>query len=75
MKTMFNKTKIKAWIKKAHKDKRLAYGHGYITNGHILLIEEQHMQPTILEACGTLNPECRYSAELFREMMDFLKTR
>ena len=69
MKTMFNKTKIKAWIKKAHKDRRLAYGHGYITNGYILLVEEQHMQPSILEVYGTLTPECRYSAELFREMM------
>ena len=69
MKTMFNKSKTKAWIKKAYKDKRLAYGHGYITNGYILLVEEQHMQPTILEVCGTLSPECRYSAKLFREMM------
>lgn len=73
MKTMFNKTKIKAWIKKAHKDKLLAYRQGYITNSHILLIEEEHMQPTILEVCGTLTPECRYSAELFREMMNLPK--
>lgn len=69
MKTMFNKTKVKSWIKKAHKDKLLAYGHGYITNSHILLIEEQHMQPTILEVYGTLTPECKYDVELFREMM------
>lgn len=69
MKVMFNKTKIKAWIKKAHKDRQLAYGHGYITNGHILLIEEQHMQPVILELLGTLNPECRYPAETLQKMM------
>ena len=69
MKNVFNKTKIKAWIKKAHKDRRLAYGHGYITNGHVILIEEQHMQPTILEVYGTLNPECKYPAETLRNMM------
>jgi hypothetical protein len=69
MKTMFNKSKTKAWIKKAHKDKRLAYGHGYITNGYILLVEEQHMQPTILEVCGTLNPECKYPAEAFQKLI------
>lgn len=73
MKTMFNKSKTKAWIKKAHKDKLLAYGHGYITNGHVLLIEEQHMQPSILEVYGTLTPKCRYSAELLREMMNLPK--
>lgn len=67
---MFNKTKVKAWIKKAHKDKLLAYGHGYITNGYIILTEEQHMQPTILEVYGTLNPECKYTAEAFRGLMD-----
>ena len=58
MKTMFNKSKTKAWIKKAHKNSAFGYGHGYITDGYILLIEEHHMQPTILEVYGTLSPEC-----------------
>lgn len=69
MKTVFNRTKTKAWIKRAHKDKLLAYGHGYITDGRVLLAEEQHMQPAILELFGTLAPACKYSAEVFREMM------
>ena len=67
---MFNKTKVKAWIKKAHKDKLLAYGHGYITNGYIILVEEPHMHPTILEVCGTLTPNCKYTAEAFQGLMD-----
>ncbi len=70
---MFNKTKVKSWIKKAHKHHSFAYGHGYITDGYALLIEEQHMQPTILEVCGTLTPECRYTAEMFQKMMDLPK--
>ena len=69
MKTMFNKSKTKAWIKKAHKHHSFGYGHGYITDGYILLIEEHHMQPTILEACGTLTPECKYSAEAFQKLI------
>jgi len=69
MKTMFNKTKTKAWIKKAHKNSAFGYGHGYITDGYILLIGEQHMQPTILEVCGTLNPECKYPAEAFQKLI------
>ncbi len=69
MKTMFNKSKVKSWIKKAHRDQSLAYGHGYITDGYILLVEEQHMQPTILEVYGTLTPECKHSAELFQKTM------
>jgi hypothetical protein len=70
METMFNKSKVKSWIKKAHKDQRLGYGHGYVTDGHILLIEEQHMQPTILEVYGTLTPECKYSVEQFQRLLD-----
>ncbi len=66
---MFNKTKVKSWIKKAHKHHSFAYGHGYITDGYALLIEEQHMQPTILELYGTLTPECRYNAESFQKLM------
>ena len=69
MKVMFNKTKVKSWIKRAHKSQSLSYGHGYVTDGYILLIEEQHMQPTILEVYGTLNPECRYPAETLQKMM------
>jgi hypothetical protein len=69
MKSMFNKSKTKAWIKKAHKNSAFGYGYGYITDGYILLIEEQHMQPTILEACGTLNPECKYPAEAFQKLI------
>ena len=69
MKTMFNKTKIKSWIKKAYKSQLLTYGHGYITDGYILLAEERHMQPTILEVYGTLKPECRYPVETLQKMM------
>lgn len=70
METMFNKSKVKSWIKKAYKSPSFGYGHGYITNGHVILIEEQHMHPTILEVCGTLNPECRYSADQFQRLID-----
>ena len=69
MKTMFNKSKVKSWIKKAHKQQSLSYGHGYVTDGYVLLMEEQHMQPTILEVYGTLNPECRYPAETLQKTM------
>jgi len=68
MKTMFNKAKVKSWIKKAYKSSLFGYGHGYITDGYVLLVEEQHMHPTILEICGTLNPECKYTAEQFEKM-------
>lgn len=70
METLFNKTKTKSWIKKARKSPSFGYGHGYITDGYILLIEEQHMEPVILELFGTLAPECRYTAEMFQKMMD-----
>jgi hypothetical protein len=69
MKVMFNKTKVKSWIKKAGRDQSLAYGHGYVTDGRVILAEEQHMHPTILEVFGTLAPECKYSVELFQETM------
>jgi hypothetical protein len=69
MKTMFNKAKVKSWIKAAHKRRRFGYGCGYVTDGHILLIEEQHMLPTILEVFSTLTPECMYPAEQFEETM------
>lgn len=65
---MFNKTKVKSWIKKAHKSSRFAYGHGYVTDGYAMLVDEPHMHPTILEVFGTLTPECRYSAEQFQRL-------
>lgn len=69
MKPTFKKTKVKSWIKKAHKQQKLTYGHGFVTDGYTLLIEEQHMQPVILELFGTLTPECRYTAEMFQKTM------
>ena len=65
---LFNKTKIKSWIKKAQKSSLFGYGHGYITDGYVMLIDEPHMHPAILEAFGTLTPECRHSAEQFQKM-------
>ena len=70
MNTMFNKTKVKSWIKKAHKNPSFGYGHGYITDGYVMLVEEPHMHPTILEVYGTLTPECRYPAEQFQKLMN-----
>lgn len=70
MRPMFNKTKVKTWIKKAQKSSLFAYGHGYITDGYAMLVDEPHMHPTILEIFGTLNPECRYSAEQFQRLID-----
>lgn len=34
MKTVFNKTKVKSWIKKTHKRPRFVCGYGYITDGN-----------------------------------------
>jgi hypothetical protein len=70
MQAVFNKAKVKSWIKKAYKSSLFGYGHGYITDGYILLVEEQHMHPTILEVCGTLNPECKYPAESLQKLMN-----
>jgi len=70
MQTVFNKAKVKSWIKKAYKSSLFGYGHGYITDGYVLLVEEQHMHPTILEIFGTLTPECRYSTEQFERFMN-----
>ncbi len=70
MKSVYNKTKVKAWIKKAHKHHLFGYGHGCITDGNVILVEEPHMHPTILEVFGTLTPECRYTAEQFQRLMD-----
>ncbi len=68
MKSVYNKTKVKSWIKKAHKHHSFGYGHGYITDGYVMLVDEPHMHPTILEVFGTLIPECRYTAEQFERM-------
>ena len=69
MRTVFNKTKVKSWIKKAHKHHLFGYGHGYITDGYAMLVDEPHMHPTILEVFGTLTPECKHSAEQFKRLM------
>ena len=68
MKAVFNKAKVKSWIKKAYKHHSFGYGHGYITDGYVMLVDEPHMRPTILEVCGTLTPECKYTAEQFEKM-------
>ncbi len=70
MKSVYNKTKVKSWIKKAPKQHLLVYGHGYITDGRVILLDEPHMRPTILEVFGTLTPECRYTAEQFQRLID-----
>jgi len=67
---LFNKGKVKSWIKKAHKRQSFGYGHGYITDGYVLLVNEPHMHPTILEIFGTLTPECKYSDEQFQRLID-----
>ena len=69
MRFVFNKTKVKSWIKKAHKRPSFGYGHGFITDSRVMLIDEPHMHPTILEVYGTLTPDCKYSAEQFQKMM------
>ena len=66
----FNKTKTKSWIKKACKRDSFGYGHGYITDGFIMLQDEPHMRPTILEIFGTLTPECRYTADQFQRLIN-----
>ena len=70
MKVMFNNSKVKSWIKKAHKRQSLGYEHGCITDGRVLLIGEQHMHPTVLEVFGTLDPECKYPAEQIQNLMN-----
>jgi hypothetical protein len=70
MATVYNKTKVKAWIKKAYKQHLLVYGHGYITDGYVMLVDEPYMHPTILEVYGTLTPECRYTAEQFQRLIN-----
>lgn len=70
MKSVYNKTKVKSWIKKAHKHHSFGYGHGYITDERVMLVDEPHMHPTILEVFGTLTPECRYTAEQFQRLID-----
>ena len=67
---VFNKTKTKSWIKKAQKNSLFGYGHGYITDGYTMLVDEPHMHPTILEIYGTLSPECKYTHEQFQRLMN-----
>ena len=66
---VFNKAKVRSWIKKTRKSSSFGYGHGYVTDGYAMLVDEPHMHPTILEIFGTLTPECRYSAEQFERLM------
>jgi hypothetical protein len=66
---VFNKAKVKSWIRKTHKRQSFGFGHGCITDGSVLLVEEQHMCPTILEIFETLTPACDYSAKQFQELM------
>ena len=68
--TVYNKTNVKSWIKKAYKQHLLVYGHGYITDGYVMLVDEPHMHPTILEVFGTLTPECRFTAEQFQRLIN-----
>ena len=70
MTTVYNKTKVKSRIKKAYKQHLLVYGHGYITDGYVMLVDEPYMHPTILEVFGTLTPECRYTAEQFQRLIN-----
>ena len=70
MKSVYNKTKVKAWIKKAHKHDLLSYGHGYITDEHVALVDESHMHPTILDVFGTLTPTCKRSADQFQRLIN-----
>jgi len=70
MQVVYNKTKVKSWIKKAHKHHSFGYGHGYITDGYVILVDEPHMHPTILEVFGTVTPECRYTADQFQRLID-----
>ena len=73
MKSVYNKTKVKSWIKKAYKQHLLVYGHGFATDGYVMLVDEPYMHPTILEVYGTLTPECRYTAEQFQRLIDLPK--
>jgi len=69
MNNVFDKTKVRSWIKRAHKEGSLTYGHGYVTDNRVILIAEPPMYPTILEMYGTLTPSCRYKAEQFQMLM------
>ena len=69
MNALFDKTKVRSWIKGSHKDGSLAYGHGYVTDNRAILKTEPPMYPTILEMYGTLTPPCRYNAGQFQTLM------
>ena len=44
---VFNKAKVRSWIKKTRKSSSFGYGHGYVTDGYAMLVDEPHMHPTI----------------------------
>lgn len=69
MYALFDKTKVRSWIRKAHKEGCLAYGYGYVTDNLAILKTEPPMYPTVLEMYGTLTPPCRYSAGQFQALM------
>lgn len=69
MNNVFDKGKVRSWIKRAHKEGSLNYGYGYITDNRVILIAEPPMYPTILEMYGTLTPPCRYNAGQFQTLM------
>ena len=69
MYNLFNKTKVRSWIRKAHKEGSLVYGYGYVTDNRAILIAEPPMYPTVLELYGTLTPGCRYAPEQFQTLM------
>ena len=69
MYNLFDKTKVRSWIRKAHKEGSLVFGYGYVTDNRAILIAEPPMYPTVLEMYGTLTPPCRYNAEQFQKLM------
>lgn len=69
MNALFDKTKVRSWIKGSHKEGSLAYGYGYVTDNRAILKTEPPMYPTVLEIYGTLTPPCRYNAEQFQKLM------
>ena len=69
MYNLFDKTKVRSWIRKAHKEGSLNYGYGYITDNRVILRSEPPMYPTVLELYGTLTPGCRYAPEQFQTLM------
>ena len=69
MNNVFDKTKVRSWIKGSYKEGSLTYGYGYVTDNRAILIAEPPMYPTVLELYGTLTPGCRYAPEQFQTLM------